>query len=60
MAGFVCDECNSKTEAADTFIYKEKKYCMGCLFSLLMELCEDGVINIDFSEDEENGLVVNG
>lgn len=54
----ICDQCKKKTPLADTFIYKEESYCMDCLYSLLMELAEDGKFDISFLDCEDEGIQV--
>lgn len=54
----MCDQCKNKTPLADTFIYKGQSYCMECLYSLLMELAEDGKFDISFLDYEDEGIQV--
>ena len=44
-----CDICKKEHDIADTFIFQEKSYCMDDLYSLIMELAENGVVHLDFS-----------
>lgn len=53
-----CDICKKKHDIADTFIFQEKSYCMDDLYSLIMELAENGVVHLDFSNQEDYGIKV--
>lgn len=53
-----CDACNKRSVLADTFIFKGKAYCMDCLYSLLMEMANDGHVTINFDNCEQNGILV--
>ena len=45
-----CDICKKEHDIADTFIFQEKSYCM--------ELAENGVVHLDFSNQEDYGIKV--
>ena len=53
-----CDKCGEINRKTNSFIYKERTYCMDCLYSLVMELHRDGLIHLDLTDCDNNGIVV--
>ena len=53
-----CDICKKEHDIADTFIFQEKSYCMDDLYSLIMELAGNGVVHLDFSNQEDYGIKI--
>lgn len=53
-----CEVCNKMSALADTFIFNNKAYCMDCLYSLLMEMADNGHVTIKFDNCEQNGILV--
>lgn len=53
-----CDCCNKKRDMADVFIFREKTYCMDCLYSLIMDMAESGNLYLELDDTEEKGIRV--
>ena len=55
-----CDSTNCKgyKDVADTFVFYNKRYCMNCLYELVMDLADTGVITLDTTNIETNGIVI--
>lgn len=56
---FCCD-CGKKVSIADTFVFEGQRYCMNCLYSLIMSMYDSGIINIDMSSSEDKGMIITG
>lgn len=55
-----CDSmtCKGYDDIADTFVFYNKRYCMNCLYDLIMDLADTGVITLDTSAMETKGIVI--
>ena len=55
-----CDSgrCSGYTDIADTFVFCGRRYCMGCLYELIMDLADAGVITLDTSAMESKGIAI--
>lgn len=55
-----CDSgrCSGYTDIANTFVFCGRRYCMGCLYELIMDLADAGVITLDTSAMESKGIAI--
>ena len=53
-----CPNCKRTSRIEDTFVFYNKKYCMNCLYDLLMDLADTGVITLDNSAVDTKGIVI--
>lgn len=49
-----CNCCKNEADMADMLVFNEENYCVraNCLFDLLFNLCDEGIISIDSSNKE--------
>lgn len=47
-----------KRDMADVFIFREKTYCMDCLYSLIMDMAESGNLHLELDDTEGKGIRV--
>lgn len=55
-----CSQCKNTDELKDIFVFEGKNYCMDCLYPLIIAMCESGIVNIDLSNYEDNGMLISG
>lgn len=53
-----CHICKQPSRVKDTFTYYGKTYCMNCLFDLIIDFADKGVITLDRSAIEIKGIVI--
>ena len=53
-----CPNCKLPSRIEDTFIFYGKGYCMNCLWSLIQDLEDTGVITLDRSAIDSKGIVI--
>lgn len=53
-----CPTCTFPTRIEDTFVFYGKRYCMNCLHKLIQDLEDTGVITLDRSSIDTNGIIV--
>ena len=56
----ICPNCMRPTQMKDTFSFFHKTYCMNCLYDLLVDLDETGIIKINRSEAGTKGNIIRG
>lgn len=58
MGRCTCPTCNLPSRIEDTFVFYGKRYCMNCLHKLIQDLEDTGVITLDRSSIDRNGIIV--
>ncbi len=53
-----CPSCNYPSRIEDTFVFYGKRYCMNCLYKLIQDLEDTGVITLDRSLIDTKGIIV--
>lgn len=53
-----CPSCKRPSRIEDTFVFYGTRYCMNCLHKLIQDLEDTGVITLDRSSIDTNGIVV--
>ena len=53
-----CPNCKLPSRIEDTFVFYNKKYCMNCLYDLIQDLADTGVITLDHSAVDTKGIVI--
>lgn len=55
-----CDSgrCRGYTDIANTFVFCGRRYCTDCLYELIMDLADAGVITLDTSAMESKGIAI--
>ena len=53
-----CPKCKLPSRIEDTFTFYGKKYCMNCLWNLLQDLEDTGVITLDRSSINTKGMII--
>lgn len=53
-----CPNCELPSRIEDIFVYYNKKYCMNCLFDLIKDMADTGVISLDRTEINTKGTIV--
>lgn len=54
-----CPNCQKRVQVADTYVFYNKRYCIAnCLADLITDLADTGVINLDFTSQGINGIIV--
>lgn len=53
-----CQHCKRPSRIEDTFTFYGKGYCMNCLYDLIKNLADTGVITLDRSAINTKGIVV--
>lgn len=53
-----CPNCKLPSRAQDKFIFFNKTYCMNCIYDLLQDLVDTGVITFDRTEEFTKGIIV--
>lgn len=54
----ICPHCKLPSRIEDTFKFYNKGYCMNCLYDLIMDLADTGVITLDMSDMGKNGIII--
>lgn len=55
---YMCPSCNYPGRIEDTFVFYGNRYCMNCLYKLIWNLEDAGVITLDRSSINTNGIIV--
>lgn len=53
-----CPNCKLTSRREDTFVFYNKRYCMNCIFDLLKDLADTGIITLDYSSADKKGIIV--
>lgn len=55
---FPCPRCARTTRMEHTFVFRKVRYCTNCLNLLICEMARAGVIIIDGTSPETNGIII--
>lgn len=53
-----CPNCKLPSRIEDIFVFYNKKYCMNCLYDLIQDLADTGVITLDRSAIKTKGIII--
>jgi len=53
-----CPSCNYPSRIEDIFVFYGTRYCMNCLHKLIQDMEDTGVITLDRSSIDSNGIIV--
>lgn len=53
-----CPNCKLPSRIEDTFKFFNKRYCMNCLYDLIKDLADTGVISLDYLSIDKDGIIV--
>lgn len=54
-----CHLCQKESRAEDTFVFHQRRYCRDCLYELILDLADNGIITLKRSEMHTNGIQIN-
>lgn len=55
-----CDQCGRSALAEDTYVFEGETYCCDCVVVLLYDLCDYGLIYLEFSGSADKCIRVHG
>lgn len=53
-----CGNCKLPSRIEDTFKFNGKSFCMNCLYDLILDIADSGIIKLDMSAVEKDGIIV--